>query len=96
MLHQVNPHFPGTDPVFNRAANIQTASEVQLHGGTGFRNQSRKPQTNRNIKKIGKEKHMLAWPSHDLSHFLMFFLIHLPDKQKTFCLKRGKTTWKPT
>lgn len=42
MLHQVNAHFPGTDPVLNRAANIQTASEVQLYECTGFRRQKQK------------------------------------------------------
>lgn len=55
MLHQVNAHFPGTDPLFKRAANIQRASAVQLYGCTGFRNQNRKPQTNRNTKKIGNK-----------------------------------------
>lgn len=39
-----NADFPATDTVSNRAATIQTASEFQLHGYTGFQRQNRNPQ----------------------------------------------------
>lgn len=76
MLHWANANFPATDTESNRAANIQTASEVQLYGSTGFKRQNRKPETNR------KQKHMLAWSwsSHGLFHFPTFFLTHLPEE----------------
>lgn len=55
MLHQVNAHFPGTDPVLNRAANIQTALKCSCMNALDLEDKSRKTQTNRNTKKIGKK-----------------------------------------
>lgn len=95
MLHQDNAHFAGTDPVFKRAANVQTASQVQLYGCTGFRNQNRKPQTKRNTKKIGKKSTcQLSHHMTDLT-FHYFSLSTYPINRK-YSLKRGKTTLKST
>lgn len=55
MLHKANANFPATDTVSNRAANIQTASEVQLYRCTRFKRQKTKSQTNRNTKQIGNK-----------------------------------------
>lgn len=67
MLHQANANLPATDTVSNRASNIQTASEVQLFGCTGFKTQNRKPQTNRNTEQIGNKS------TCQLGHHMAYF-----------------------